>query len=58
MAKSFKDVFPTLKLDNEITELLNDDEVTKISANHEDDHIRIYLRAKRLIFKKKIWKLE
>ena len=58
MAKSFKDVFPTLKLDNEITELLNDAEVTKISANHEHDHIRIYLRAKRLIFKKKIWKLE
>ena len=32
--------------------------MTKISANHEHTHIRIYLRAKRLIFKKNIWKLE
>ena len=58
MAKSFKEVFPTLKLDSDISELLNDAEVTKISANHEHDHIRIYLCAKRLIFKKNIWKLE
>ena len=58
MAKSFKEVFPTLKLESDISELLNDAEVTKISANHEHDHIRIYLCAKRLIFKKNIWKLE
>ncbi len=58
MPKGFKETFPTLKLDGELEGLLETTEVTKISANHEHTHIRIYLRAKRLIFKKNIWKLE
>ena len=58
MTKTFKDVFPTLKLDDEMWHLLDSTDVTKISANHDHDHIRIYLRAKRLIFKKNIWKIE
>ena len=33
-------------------------EVTKISANHDKSHIRIYLHAERLIPKKTIWYLE
>ena len=58
MSKAFREAFPTLKLEEELEGLLNTTEVTKISANHEHTHIRIYLRAKRLIFKKNIWKLE
>ena len=58
MAKPFKEAFPTLSLDAELESLLETTEVTKIGANHDHDHIRIYLRAKRLIFKKNIWKLE
>ena len=58
MAKAFREAFPTLKLDEELEGLLDTTEVTKISANHEHTHIRIYLRAKRLIFKKNIWKIE
>ena len=58
MAKPFKEAFPTLSLDAELERLLETTEVTKIGANHDHDHIRIYLRAKRLIFKKNIWKLE
>lgn len=58
MAKAFKETFPTLKLEGELESLLGTTEVTRISANHEYTHIRIYLRAKRLIFKKNIWKLE
>ena len=58
MAKPFKEAFPTLSLDAELESLLETTEVTKIGANHDQDHIRIYLRAKRLIFKKNIWKLE
>ena len=58
MSKAFREAFPTLKLEEEIEGLLDTTEVTKISANHEHTHIRIYLRAKRLIFKKNIWKLE
>ena len=58
MSKAFREAFPTLKLEEELERLLDTTEVTKISANHEHTHIRIYLRAKRLIFKKNIWKLE
>ena len=58
MSKAFRETFPTLKLEEELEGLLDTTEVTKISANHEHTHIRIYLRAKRLIFKKNIWKLE
>ena len=58
MSKSFRDVFPTLKLDDEMWRLLETAEVTKISANHDHNHIRIYLSAERLIFKKNIWNIE
>ena len=58
MTKTFKDVFPTLKLDDEMWHLLDNTDVTKISANHDHDHIRIYLRARRLIFKKNLWTIE
>ena len=58
MSKAFREAFPTLKLEEELEGLLDTTEVTKISANHEHTHIRIYLRAKRLNFKKNIWKLE
>ena len=58
MSKAFREAFPTLKLEEELEGLLDTTEVTKISANHEHTHIRIYLRAKRLIFKKNIWILE
>ena len=58
MSKAFREAFPTLKLEEELEGLLDTTEVTKISANHDHNHIRIYLRAKRLIFKKNIWKLE
>lgn len=52
MSKAFREAFPTLKLEEELEGLLDTTEVTKISANHEHTHIRIYLRAKRLFSKK------
>ena len=58
MSKAFREAFPTLKLEEELEGLLDTTEVTKISANHEHTHIRIYLRAKRQNKKKNIWKLE
>lgn len=58
MEKPFGEVFPTLRLDAELNRLLDNAFVTKISANHDHSHIRIYLLAERLIFKSKIWKLE
>lgn len=52
MSKAFREAFPTLKLEEELEGLLDTTEVTKISANHEHTHIRIYLRAKDLFSKK------
>jgi DNA polymerase-3 subunit alpha (Gram-positive type) len=58
MSKTFLEVFPTLKVDADVKGLLEKTEVVKISANHDRNHIRIYLHAERLIFKKIIWYLE
>jgi len=58
MSKTFLEVFPTLKVEKGYEGLLEKAEVTKISANHDKSHIRIYLHAKRLIPKKIIWYLE
>ena len=58
MAKNFAEVFPALKLEPELQHLLEKTEVTKISANHDRSHVRIYLLAERLIFKKNIHRIE
>lgn len=58
MSKTFLEVFPTLKVEKRYEGLLEKAEVTKISANHDKSHIRIYLHAERLIPKKIIWYLE
>ncbi|MBR2046585.1 MAG: PHP domain-containing protein, partial [Agathobacter sp.] len=58
MSKTFMEVFPTLKVDAGLRNLLEKVEVTKVSANHDKSHIRIYLLANRLIPKSIIWTLE
>ncbi len=58
MSKTFLEVFPTLKIEQGYEGLLEKANVTKISANHDKSHIRIYLHAERLIQKKIIWYLE
>ena len=58
MSKTFLEVFPTLQVDSGLRNLLENVNVTKVSANHDKSHIRIYLHASRLIPKKIIWYLE
>ncbi len=58
MSKSFKEVFAGLKLDGQLSDLLDTAEVTRVCTNRAHSHLRIYLRGHRLIFKKNIWKLE
>ena len=58
MSKTFLEVFPTLQVEQGLKSLLEKAEVTKVSANHDKSHIRIYLHAERLIEKRKIWYLE
>lgn len=58
MANTFVEVFPTLKLDNQIKGLLSEATVTKVASNRNKDYIRIYLENNRLMQKPDIWRLE
>ena len=58
MAKLFFDVFPSLQVDDDMKKLLSEAEVTKLGMNHEKDHLRVYLKGNRLIYKKNINRLE
>lgn len=51
-SKGFFQVFPDLKLEHNLTELLNLVEVNKISTNHTKDAIRVYMTGTRIIPKK------
>ena len=50
MGKAFFEVFPTLKLNDELTKILSGAEITKVGANREKTSIRIYLLGRRLIY--------
>ncbi|MGN0170172.1 MAG: PolC-type DNA polymerase III [Lachnospiraceae bacterium] len=58
MAKGFFDVFGELKLDEELTGLLQDVLVEKISTNPARDFLRVWINSPRLIQKKSIYLLE
>ena len=58
MNKLFFDVFPTIQVEGDMKKLLSETEVTRVSMNHEKDHIRIYLSGTRLIHKNNIYQLE
>lgn len=58
MSKLFFDVFPDLKVPSEMERLMADVEVTKVSTNHQKDHLRVYLLSSRLIEKNRIFRLE
>ena len=53
MTKTFKEVFPTLKLDKDMENLLENADVTRISVNHARDFYKIYVKAKTSYFQKK-----
>ncbi|MCM1568772.1 MAG: PolC-type DNA polymerase III [Roseburia sp.] len=58
MSKPFFEVFPTLKLDRELHDRLEQTQVEKISATRRKDFLRIYLRSTFLIQKPDIWRAE
>ncbi len=58
LTKVFNEVFPTLQLDTKLQHLIEETEVVRISANHEKNHIRIYLLSNHLIFHHDIRKIE
>lgn len=58
MAKKFFDVFPGLKLERELKELMGQTEVERISATKRKDFLRIYLNSAHLIQKESILQTE
>lgn len=58
MSKLFFDVFRGLKVNQEVEKLLADVEVTKVSTNRQQNHLRVYLLSTRLIWKSNIFHLE
>ena len=58
MSKLFFDVFPELKVNQDMEKLLADVEVTKVSTNRQRDRLRVYLLSTRLIWKSNIFHLE
>ena len=58
MAKGFFEVFPQLKLNAEMSGMLGDATVSKVSTTRQKNALRIYLTSGRLLSKDKIFSLE
>ena len=58
MRKEFFEVFPTLKFNKDLHELLLEVEVSKITSTSDKSFLRIYIESKRLIQKKLIYQIE
>ena len=58
MSKVFREVFPTLQLNNDLELIFMDAEVLKISSTVKRDRLRIYLKIPHLVEKNHIYALE
>ncbi len=58
MGKPFFEVFSGLSVQPELEGLMKGTEVTKVSTNHQRNHLRVYLQSGRLIEKADIYHLE
>ncbi|MBQ9391790.1 MAG: PolC-type DNA polymerase III [Lachnospiraceae bacterium] len=56
--KLFFDTFPTIKLDEDLCNALNDTMVTRVSTNRSRDAVSVYLYCRTLIPKRRIRRLE
>lgn len=58
MAKAFFEVFPTLKLNTGVQDIMEQTSVERISATKRKDFLRIYIHSTRLILKEDIIETE
>ena len=58
MGKLFFDVFPALKLDDNVREIMEQAVVEKVSTTRKQDFIRVYISSNKLIDKADIIKTE
>lgn len=58
MSKPFFEVFPTLKVDDELRGIFEQAEVSKVTTNSERDFIKVHLLSHYLIQKKCVYEVE
>ncbi len=58
MGKPFFEVFPSLKLDTKVHDIMGQATVEKVTATKRKDFLRIYVKSSRLIYKQDIWETE
>ncbi len=58
MSKPYFEVFPSLKLDKRLHDLMEQTVVEKVSSTSRKDFLRIYIGSERLIQKFDIWQVE
>ena len=58
MSKKFFEVFPTLKVNEELELLFHGVDVCKVATNKRRDYIRVQIRSGHLIRKSRIYELE
>lgn len=58
MAKHFFEVFPTLKMEKPLYDVLEQAQVERVSASRQKDYLHVYLFSARLIQKEEIWRTE
>ncbi|MCI8783804.1 MAG: PolC-type DNA polymerase III [Dorea sp.] len=58
MSKPFFEVFPTLKVDDELSGIFEQAEVSKVTTNSERDFIKVHLLSRYLIQKKCVYEVE
>ena len=58
MGKPFFEVFPSLKLEQNVHDIMEQATVEKVSATKKKDYLRIYILSDRLIAKDDIWHTE
>lgn len=58
MSKKFFDVFPTLKLNQEMHRLFEDVEIIQVTTNSSRDYLHIHMRSFHLIAKKYVYLVE
>jgi len=58
MGKPFSEVFPSLNLEKNVSDIMAQTEVEKVSSTKKKDYLRIYIKSSRLIGKEDIYSVE
>ncbi|MBR6665911.1 MAG: PolC-type DNA polymerase III [Lachnospiraceae bacterium] len=58
MGKPFSEVFPSLSLEKNVSDIMAQTEVEKVSSTKKKDYLRIYIKSNRLIGKEDIYSVE